>query len=323
DDHIKGAPEQAFEVDVDKVTSKREIKPTDKVDKIEECETELDTLCKKNFITYGGIKAILPWLSVFLGVSHQESKSKLKNCKKSTIYSITKTKRASIVLSKENIRLKPAFINDIKKILNNNETKDVNKLEILRDITKKYGNFYASYIVFGGATVKTQINTKNSSEITEDKMTDVNITISSIVQNGFTFITKNKSKTSADNKYSVERIIGNESSENYEDWGIVEYDGVNPIFELLDFELQKKIKEILGYRILKANVEEIKFDWNVTEKKQYVYQFANKLNEIPDGHECHIFASIMNKEDENVFSLRVDYEDRYSPVILVHGCVYS
>ncbi|CAG8491353.1 6350_t:CDS:2, partial [Dentiscutata erythropus] len=175
------APEQAFEVDVDKVTSKREIKPTNKIDKLEECKTELDTLCKKNFISYGGINALSPWLSVFFGVSYQESK------------------------------------------------------------------------------------------ITEAKTTDTNITISSIVKNG----------------------------ENYENWEIGEYDGIKPTFEFLDFELQKKIKEILGYKILKANVEEIK-------------------HEIPDGHECHIFASIMNKEDENVFSLCVDYEDRYSPVILVH-----
>ncbi|CAG8582965.1 4060_t:CDS:2 [Racocetra fulgida] len=262
DDRVEEAPKQAFEVDVDKVVSKKEIKPPDKIDKLEECEFELDTLCKKNFILYGSIKAISPWLSVFLGVSHQESKCKLENCKKSTIYSITRAKRASIALSKESIRLNPDFIYEIEKILDDNESKDVDKLESLREISKKYGHFYASYIAFGGATVKKQINT------TKTKTSNVNIAIDTIVHNGSTLETENKTKISGDYKYSVEQIIGDELSENYEDWGIIEYDGINPIFDLLDVKLQKRIKEIL--------------------------------------------------EDENVFSLRVDYEDRHSPIILVH-----
>ncbi|RIB07679.1 hypothetical protein C2G38_2147435 [Gigaspora rosea] len=318
DDRIIEAPEQAFEVDVDKVTSKKEINPPDKSDKLEECENELDTLTKKNFVLYGGINAITPWLSVFLGVSHEESKRKLKNCKKSTIYSITRIKRASIVLSKESIRLKPTFIGEIENILNNSETNNIDKINSLREITKKYGHFYASDIVFGGATVKIQINTTSSSEITEVKTNNSNIAIGSIVQNGFTLKTMKKTKASGNNKYLVVQIIGDELSKNYDDWGIVEYDRIKPIFDLLDDELQRKIREVLGYRILKANVEEIKVDWDVSKKKPHVHQFADKLHEIPNRHECQIFASIMNKDDENVFSLRVDYEDKYSPVILVH-----
>lgn len=267
DDRIIEAPEQAFEVDVDKVTSKKDINPPDKSDKLEECENELDTLTKKNFVLYGGIKAITPWLSVFLGISHEESKRKLESCKKSTIYSITKAKRASIVLSKESIRLKPTFIGEIENILNNDETNNIDKINGLREITKKYGNFYASDIVFGGATVKIQINTTSSSEITDAKTNNSTITIGSIVQNGFTLKTKKKTKVSGNNKYSVVQSIGDELSKNYDDWGIVEYDRIKPIFDLLDDELQRKIREILGYRILKANVEEIKVDWNVSKKK--------------------------------------------------------
>ncbi|CAG8748868.1 483_t:CDS:2, partial [Racocetra persica] len=47
----------------------------------------------------------------------------------------------------------------------------------------------------------------------------------------------------------------------------------------------------------------------------------NKLKEskkITNIHDCRIFASIMNKEFRGIFSIRVEYEDEGTPLIIAH-----
>ncbi|CAG8701546.1 6638_t:CDS:2, partial [Racocetra fulgida] len=47
----------------------------------------------------------------------------------------------------------------------------------------------------------------------------------------------------------------------------------------------------------------------------------NKLKEskkITNIHDCQIFASIMNKEFRDIFSIRVEYEDKGTPLIIAH-----
>ncbi|CAG8446362.1 10119_t:CDS:2 [Dentiscutata erythropus] len=85
------------------------------------------------------------------------------------------------------------------------------------------------------------------------------------------------------------------SLKDFKNWKIIEYSDIYPIFDLLDDDLRKKVLDVLGYRILK------------------------ELSKITNIQDCHIFASIMNK-NEGVYSLRIEYiNDENSPAIVVHN----
>ncbi|CAG8777412.1 15514_t:CDS:2, partial [Racocetra fulgida] len=156
-------------------------------------------------------------------------------------------------------------------------------MDDLREITKEYGCFYARHIVFGGAIIEEK-GAGNS---------------------------RNLGKQPSLKEFA-------ELLKDFKKWRIIEYSDICPIFDLLDDDLRKKVLDLLGYRILK----EIPLNHDLSEKNFYIYSLAPQLEEltkVTNIQDCHIYASIMNKDD-GVFSLRVEYiNDEKSPAIVVHN----
>ncbi|CAG8582585.1 28622_t:CDS:2, partial [Dentiscutata erythropus] len=257
------------------------------------CKNKFDILCCRNLISYKD-STILPWLSIFLGSGKETAKQKLINQMTTEIF-ITKFKKAEIFISKEYIILEEEFKKKIEKTLNSHKSYH-EIIDGLREITKVYGCFYARHIVFGGAIIKEK-NAKNSSN------------------SNLRFI----GGGDLGNESSLTAFA--ESIEDFKKWKIIEYSNIYPIFDLLDDDLRNKVLDVLGYRILKADIKEIPLG-HFSRKIPYIYSLAPQLGElskITNIKNCHIFASIMN-QDEGVLSLRVEYiDDENSPAIIVHN----
>ncbi|CAG8688839.1 3415_t:CDS:2, partial [Dentiscutata erythropus] len=285
--HIKNAPRQAFEIIMDKIESKIFHKLCEQKKKV--CRHELDVLCNRNLVSYGDISTIMPWLSIFLETTSPMQKLEYK--KDEVIILIEKLEKAEVFISRENMNVTEDFKEQVKNALSCDNNDD--KIEKLREITKEYGSFYARHIIFGGAIIEETIT--NNSSFVKPKVIggDLNDDYSS---------------------KALEELL-----KDFKKWKIIGYDDVHLIFDILDGDLRREILNVLGYRILKANIKDISCDFS---KKPYVYSLAEEFEKLSGKvlniHDCHIFASIMNKQaTDDAFSLRVEYIDN-NPYIVVH-----
>ncbi|CAG8485494.1 713_t:CDS:2, partial [Scutellospora calospora] len=231
-----------------------------------ECKNEFQELCYRNFIDFGNVTSILPWASICLGLDKETLSKKLKCYNEKIQYSYIKKICAKMTINKENICLTPEFKDDVKAALNE-ETQE-GKIAKLRDITKKYGYFYASSICFGGVAVQKNGDMKNSDE---------NVTTNHLgMQSSAGFPGANMQGGVSSEIGSDTRIAASETHSNLivkggnvaifkfndpvdwinsliesDTWEIIEYEEVNSIFDLLEGELRKNVLEALGKRILK------------------------------------------------------------------------
>ncbi|CAG8522007.1 13720_t:CDS:2 [Dentiscutata heterogama] len=314
-DKPKKADINAFEVD------KYEINLTEHFSSFEiECSNELEIFCSTNFILDGKFKAGLSWLSVFLGVSHNNVEQKLVRFETFVKYSCKKWERAEVKIPKSCIKPTEKFISDVKTALSKGTNDE--KLNALLKLTETYGSFYTCRLVFGKAEINEIISENSSSESSKTNVTEVTAGIESglHVNASTTVRTENNRRNRCDNKFSKSKslVIGNDDLSNYAKWDIIAYDEIYLIFDLLEndySDLRKEILDILGQRILSAGVSDIiEYDFATP----FIYPLETKLTKVEDIHKCHIFASIMNENAKTALSLRVEYEDEYTPIIVVH-----
>ncbi|CAG8629830.1 2836_t:CDS:2, partial [Dentiscutata heterogama] len=296
---------------------------------------KLDSSCKNNFVFDGNISAILPWLSFSLGVSLKSLDQNLKTVSTSKKYSCKKVQMAEIKISKDDIYPTRDFEIDVKEAL-----KGRNKVQKLRDITKKYGSFYALRVVFGGIVFNKSLNIERSSEIKTTNGINAQTSVGTMpnnikLANSIKYESEIENRSLDINSDAINQVIGGnkaayfdqdglnkwmESLEDHKSWDIIEYDDFHFIFDLLNDNLQEKIKKALGQRILKKNVEPRFFMFDES-RKPAIYKLYKELEDIPNIFECQIFTSIMSEKGKDIFSSRIDYLDEYSPTILVHHIV--
>ncbi|KAF0467444.1 hsp70 family protein [Gigaspora margarita] len=303
-------------------------------DKKVEDNNKQDLSCKSNLILDGNISTVLPWISFSTKCSLNVLDQMLKTDSTSKKYSHIKVKMAEIKISKEDIYPTPDFKEDVEKALTNHD-----KVEALHGVAKKYGPFYALHIVFGGIIENKRFNSERSSEMknTIDINGKINVGTNIISStNGINYQSEIANKSSGENSDANFQVTGGKPKEYYQDkdglkkwmeslensqlWNIIEYNDIHLIFDLLDDKLQKKINMALGQRILQKNVTSIssKFD---KSRVPSIYKLYKELKNIPNIFECQIFTSIMCEKDKDIFSSRVDYIDKYSPIILIHHII--
>ncbi|RIB30195.1 hypothetical protein C2G38_506020 [Gigaspora rosea] len=195
----------------------------------EECKNKFERLCKRNFIASGQFSTISPWRSLFLGVSIQDLFKFLTEIPIEK-YSYRVKRKAELIIPKSSITLTEKFINEVETALAEETTSE--KIHKLRQLSKKYGHFYARHIVFGGAIIEKLINAETS--INEEDRFHI---------------------IGGDSTYYDDVKINKinpwfDSLEDFLTWEIIEYDKVCSIFDLLDGELREKVLITLGQRIL-------------------------------------------------------------------------
>ncbi|KAF0530831.1 hsp70 family protein [Gigaspora margarita] len=312
---IEKVHRKAFEFTSDDI--KVELKRFDEGDTIS-CRHELDVLRNKNRILDGKIKVGLPWLSIFLGITHDTDKQKSKSIEVFSEYSVETWKEAEITFSKSCVKPTNELIKDVTDALSKNTTNE--KIQALLKVTKEYSSFYACRLIFGKASIKEKEQIKNLNESSKSTNTGAQFEIKSnvhVIEAGvglnFANGTTNKSRSLDSYSYSRNKNIGDR--DDYTKWEIIGYDEIHLIFDLLDDELQRKILDVLGHRILSAGSIPIKY--NFKNSRPLICPLETTRTDVVDASSCHIFVSIENQNVKKVFSLHVDYVDEHTPEVVV------
>ncbi|CAG8442407.1 15469_t:CDS:2 [Dentiscutata heterogama] len=334
-EHIKFAYSQAFTINVTKInpifnplySGKMELK----------CEQKFDSLFKECLIVNGEIAATsplpyLPYLSLFAGISYKQANELYKSRHETTRYLCDIICQAKLSLDKKTIILNKDFINEIKSALNDEYTNDM-KINELRKVFRKYGHFYASEVIYGGAIIVNFKNTntkRNDSEkagigvktganmgaitstlTVRDDFQRITSELLDISKKKLTIVGGNEAFYIEDNNEAIRSWRNSVNNSKY--WRIISYN-IRPIIDLLDVNLKNQILEIFGKKILRAGITTHTIDLRYLSKEPIIVDdLSNIFRELTSNpSQCQIFASIMN-QDDHIYSLRVDYADEYSP----------
>ncbi|CAG8684486.1 45244_t:CDS:2 [Gigaspora margarita] len=286
---IKRASKRAFKIDIDKVESKTQL--NNEITKVEKYNNKLDALFKRNLISCKNISNFLPF---FIGDTFLQTLDSLATSE----CSYTKWEKEELNIPKSNIKPTEEFVKVVENAL-----KSKDKETRLRGISKEYGDFYACRLVFGGAMIKEAYN-EEILNIDNSQTSKIRV-IGGIKEqiNGFSLKPWIKSLNDRDV------------------WDIIEYDEIYSIFDLLNDNLQKEVLDVLGYRVLKAGINDVPLNWDFSKNATYVHSLATQfadLDKITKVNNCYIFASIIDKNDRDIFSLRVVYVHEHMPLIVVH-----
>ncbi|CAG8441891.1 15377_t:CDS:2 [Gigaspora rosea] len=301
---IERSPYKAFKIKTDKNELIELRLINNESNFVKECKHELDIFCNKNLILCGKIKIGLPSLSIFFGISRDSVKQKVKKFEKSIKYSQEIWEKAEAIFSKLCIEPTDDLIKDVNDALGKETTKK--RLNALREISEKYAKVK---VVKHAESSDESLNT-NSSEV----QSEVRHTVIANVDLNASYRTQNESRSFDSYSTLDAKEIGN--LVNYTTWAIIGYDEIKLIFDLLDDNLRKNVLDVLGHRILSSGFVNLESDFE--NSSPCTYRLKTSQTKIEDIRDYQIFASIMNNNEEDTFSLYVNYIDEYTPEIVVH-----
>ncbi|RIB29538.1 hypothetical protein C2G38_1100992 [Gigaspora rosea] len=156
-DRVKLAKSQSFTIDITKIKPELE-KGLYSGNAIFKCEQNFIRSSREQMTLNGGIApsiplSYLPYLSLLSNVSYESSESRNETTKLSSVI----ISKAKVILDETNITLDNDFVEEVKAAVDNDHQRD-EKIRELKRISKKYGHFYASEVVFGGAIIEKSKN---------------------------------------------------------------------------------------------------------------------------------------------------------------------
>ncbi|CAG8576870.1 2195_t:CDS:2, partial [Racocetra fulgida] len=193
--------------------------------------------------------------------------------------------KANILLSHENLKLTKEYYYAIKNIICQKYWSDTEKIDSLNKIGEDYGFFWPSEIMLGGKIMQ---------------FIDPKSQLQHRILGGDILMSENKNDWLQHLK-------------SYKNWEIIGYYNRISLYELLDENLQRKIKKLFGMKVYHLDALSI----NKTIPVTGLYYRIPKPPKIPSFGDHKIFASIINKTS-SVFTIRVDYPDPERPHFVIH-----
>ncbi|RIA93653.1 hypothetical protein C1645_735336 [Glomus cerebriforme] len=207
--------------------------------------------------------------------------------------------------------------------------------EQFKKITKDFGQFISNDVILGGRIYfEGKENSQKSSEIiTNNTAGSVKISNSKIEAKNNCEISSGIMKSS---KYEWFKLIGGEqpnsleefdekawiqSLNDFENWDCTKLENPVSIFQLLPFDLRKKIFKIIGKKILYINPGEdynYKPTSNIIELKNispYISDIIKKTYA-----DCSIFATVIDNDDtkNDFFNCQVLWKPNMKPRLIIH-----
>ncbi|RIA84422.1 hypothetical protein C1645_784140 [Glomus cerebriforme] len=269
------------------------------------------------------INATLPWspLSVNFSVS-QEHKSQTTKFEESSItYEINDHVKSIIKISKISPTVK--FKQAVERALDNS-----NPLSELKKITEIFGEYVILEMEIGGKEISHSSKIVQQKSKTKSSGTGVKLNASNIAGGEIGISDAYKANISNSSQNASTEIIGgdenkyrkddlNEWLADYTKWEIINYDKIEPIFNILDDKLrQKVINVIMGKKILYKGRDPIK-NLKLFPNRPYRHELKIPPHLQSNLQNCQLFASITSKE-KHVFSIQVIYADDNSASLLLH-----
>ncbi|CAI2178945.1 13046_t:CDS:2 [Funneliformis geosporum] len=268
------------------------------------CTTSHEELCLKNLI--GGVKAALPWsplsagLSSGFSLSHERKNQTTHHKETSTDYNVDICVKLRGMINKNEISPTEEFKKDVDEALNSKDP-----FIELQKLTEQYGEYIILKVKLGGKGLK--IINKKLSETAQQKSNKFS----------FGFNVDSKFAFGGDKiKYENDVQGWKDSLVDFTKWEIIEYEEIEPIFNILDEEQRNKvIKIIVEQKILFRKKESIKVGFS-SNSVPYKHELKIPPTLQYDLKKCQIFASVSG--EKRVFSVRVVYVSNSSASLLLH-----
>ncbi|CAG8451327.1 7132_t:CDS:2 [Acaulospora morrowiae] len=285
-------------------------------------------LCNKNSIVGANVKEILPWstLNVKISLAHENTKKSTHKEESSENYETEYFQKAVIACDDKN-KILPTedFIYAVKEALN-----DDNPMDKLKKVTNDFGEYVILKMRIGGKLRKREISAKieNTLNKYQSRTANGDLQIIEVTMNNTnerklnisSYKEVNESKPFGGNtNLFINDLDGwKKSLDDYIKWAVISYETVEPIFNILQEELREEvIKIILGRRILYSIVDPVN-NIRFSGYRPYIHDLKIPATLKFDLKECNIFAYIMSKNQDNVYSVQVIHIENKSPSLLIH-----
>ncbi|CAF0897126.1 unnamed protein product [Adineta steineri] len=246
----------------------------------------------------------LPFVHLTFGNSSSTYKSSTINTENSLKTSHYKIPRAIHTFDPTMIELDAKFIDEIDSILNKSSTE--NKYKKLTEVFDKYGHAYAVKVVLGGEKISFTQHHIDESDNERQHQHQVQANFEASCDDfelGANFernkTQKHMHKTVTNNSSVKHSIMGgdglirdinewSESLRNFENWRIIKYEQIEPLYTLLDHERQRKIKLVIDE-----------------------YQMEQERQRQPSVRCRTVPAELSFNENDGTFTLEVPHEHHH------------
>ncbi|CAG8469581.1 14926_t:CDS:1 [Gigaspora margarita] len=277
------------------------------------------------------LKALAEIQSVKLGVSAKFEKISQSNSKTFSTVQFKNVGKAELSIQEQTIEPTAEFLNEVQKAINLKDPTIVNK------IIKEFGQFIPTIIRFGGRLhyVNTTCTVKNS--VNNNKEYSANFTVNGQgLESQYNSNTTSGNESTKQSQYS--HIFGGDKikiSEGKEDewisslqdfryWVPIEFRKPVSIFEILNEDLKKKLKEIIGKRIIYSNIQDHPFEINNSRNHIVDLEIPSDIENIENiftdpNIDSQVFVTILNmNENDDVFTYTLYTPKRgYVPKIII------
>ncbi|CAG8552818.1 20226_t:CDS:1 [Racocetra persica] len=308
-----------YEENKDKVVKKKAVI-------IEDCEFDVFTTDEYYYddVTISSTDELIQNKSLFLkaqieipsttklGLSIESAKNSQGHSETALKFYAKNFGKAKISFQKQNVVLTQEFQNEVQKAIDSRDQKQ--KINSINKIIAEFGQFIPTTIQFGGRLYyeDTTNTTKNSAN--NNIESSVNL---SIYGQGLEFQHKsgisNKNESTMQHKGSF--IFGGDKIKIYEGkeaewvsslqdfryWEPIEFQEPVSIFEFLDDDLKKKIKKIIGKRIIYSKVQDYSYKINNLNNHIVNLEMPDNVQTIFSDSEIdsQVFATILNMDENN------------------------
>ncbi|PKC72656.1 hypothetical protein RhiirA1_452074 [Rhizophagus irregularis] len=294
-------------------------------------ESKEDWMKKRNlFINVDGINVRN---FVEFGLSIGSSQINNYNEEIKSTYRYTEIGKVSLKLSKENLELTKDFKNDLMNAILSKDHENFKK------ITEEYGQFIPTEVVLGGRVYFKDIGVSSESSVDKDKIIEGSVSIGSSNAKIGSNSSDSKKKSKLYSSDCIRILGGNHpdgenfdeknwigSLKNFQNWDCIEFKNPINIFQLLSYDLRKKLFISIGKKILYTSTKD--FDYDLYEAGMYrIFE----LNDIPtyisriiqnEDADCDIFASVINTDDSSndFFNCQIfRASESKKPSVIIHG----
>ncbi|CAG8784668.1 5902_t:CDS:2, partial [Gigaspora margarita] len=267
-----------------------------------------------------------------LGFSIESEKNSQDHSEAALKFYVEHFGKAEISIKEQSIELTSEFQNEVQKAIELQNSQEINK------VITEFGQFMPTIVRFGGRLYYKDTTNMSKHSINNNKTGSANLSICGKgieVQNNFGTSSKGKSimqqKISAifggDKKkmYEGKEAEWKASLQDFRSWEPIEFRKPVSIFEFLEEDLKKKIREIIGKRIIYSNVQDYEFKINNLRNIVSLEMPGDvqKIFSNPDI-DSQVFATIFNTDENNdVFAYILYTPEPYDVPKVIINCIQS
>ncbi|CAG8514553.1 7589_t:CDS:1, partial [Scutellospora calospora] len=241
--------------------------------------------------------------------------------------------KAEISIREQDIKPTTEFQNAVQEAIDSRDPKKINKIIV------EFGQFIPTIVRFGGRLHYKDITRTTKNSANDNKEGSANLSVY-----GQGLESQYKSNVASGSENIMQRedstIFGGDKTKIYESkeeewvtslqdfsyWEPIEFRKPVSIFEFLNKNLKKEIKEIIGKRIIYSNVQDYSFKINNLRNHIAELKMPRDMEKVfsDSDIDSQVFATILNLDENNDIFTYTLYtpEPFYIPKIIIN-CIQS